>query len=104
MMESGQALQCAIQSLIQLTGARELADVNGIQVEELELTEGSKHWDVTLSYPVKRAVEEEPNPQVPEALARFLKESPRRKWRTFRLDAQDGHLVSMKIPTSNSAT
>lgn len=104
MIDGKQAVQQALQNLYELIGSRELGNVEGIQLEELELTDDSKNWNVTLSYPVKRAAEEEPSSAVPESLARFIKESPRRKWRTFKLDAQDGRLIAMKLPASASAT
>ena len=103
MLEGKQAVQQALQSLYELVGPRELGNVEGIQLEELELTDDSKYWNVTLSYPVKKVPEDEASPALPESLARLIKDSPRRKWRTFKIDAQDGRLIAMKLPTSASA-
>jgi hypothetical protein len=100
MIDGKQAVQQAFQNLFELVGPRELANVDGIQLEELELTDDSKHWNVTLSYPVKKAQEDEGAQPLPESLAKFIKDTPRRKWRTFKLDSQDGRLVAMKLPAS----
>lgn len=100
MIDSKQAVQQALQNLFDLVGSRELANVEGIQLEELELTEDSKHWNVTLSYPVERAQDDESTQPLPESLAKFMKDTPRRKWRTFKIDSQDGRLVAMKLPAS----
>ena len=100
MIDHKQAVQSALQKLFELVGGRELAtsDVERIQLEELELTDDSKFWDVTLSYPIKRQEEEDVTRQVPEPLAKFITNGPRRKWRTLKIDSQNGSLVSMRRP------
>lgn len=103
MIDGKQAVQQALQNLYELVGPRELGNVEGIQLEELELTDDSKHWNVTLSYPVKKTSEDESSPTLPVGLAKFIKDTPRRKWRTFKLDAQDGRLIAMKLPASAPA-
>jgi hypothetical protein len=100
MIDGMQAVQHAFANLIQLVGARELANVEGIQLEEFELSDDSKHWNVTLSYPVKKPQEEGSPQQLPESIAKFIQDTPRRKWRTFKIDSQDGRLVAMKVPAS----
>ena len=100
MIDGKQAVQQAFQNLFDLLGGRELANFDGIQLEELELTDDSKHWNVTLSYPVKKPQEDEAAQQLPESIAKFMKDTPKRKWRTFKITSDDGTLVAMKLPAS----
>jgi CO dehydrogenase/acetyl-CoA synthase delta subunit len=100
MIDSKQAVQFAYQNLYELVGTRELANVEGIQLEELELTDDSKYWNVTVSYPIKKEQQEEALVKVPESLAKFVRDSPKRKWRTLKIDSQDGKLVAMKMPAA----
>jgi hypothetical protein len=91
------AVQFAMQSLLELVGSRELADVEGIHLEELALSDDSKTWEVTVSYPVKVSKEQTgTQEQVQDAYARLVG-TPRRKWRTLRIDSADGKLISMKL-------
>jgi len=97
MIEPKQAVQFALQNLFELLGTRELAnDVEGIQLEELELTDDSKDWDVTLSCPVKKPQNDDAATELPPSLARFIG-TPRRKWMTLRIDSKDGKLIRMKL-------
>jgi hypothetical protein len=100
MIDSKQAVQFAYQKLYELLGTRELANVEGIELEELELSDDSKYWTVTVSYPVKKTPEGESVPEVPESLAKFLNSTPKRKWRTLKIDSQDGKLLAMKVPAA----
>jgi len=100
MIDSKQAVQFAYQNLYELVGTRELANVEGIQLEELELSDDSKYWNVTVSYPIKNEQQEEAPNKVPESLAKFIRDTPKRKWRTLRIDSQDGRLVAMKMPAA----
>jgi hypothetical protein len=102
MIDFKQAVEIAVRGLTELVGD-ELADREGIQLEELELTDDSKHWNVTLSYPTKKRQDEEISPTIPESVAKFLRGAPKRKWKTFKIDSQDGRLVAMKLPGSSSA-
>ncbi len=98
MIDSKQAVQQALQNLYDLVGPREIANYDGIHLEEVELTEDSKHWNVTLSYPVKKDPEDDSG--LPENLTRFMN-SPKRKWRVFKIGAEDGSLFAMKVPASS---
>jgi len=100
MIDYKQAVQSALQKLYELVGDRELAAVEGIHLEELELTDDAKYWNVTLSYPIKRTQDEVIADKVPESLSKFINDTPRRKWRTLKIDSQHGGLVSMKAPES----
>jgi hypothetical protein len=95
-IEPKQAVQFALQNLCELVGSRELADVDGIHLEELELSDDSRSWDVTLSYPVKRPRGDEGPVMFSESLAKLAGHS-KRKWRTLRIDSEDGKLISMKL-------
>ena len=104
MIDSKEAVRRAFQHLNELLGTRELANLEDIHLEEFELSDDSRHWNVTLSYPVKKPHEGEEAPTPPGSLARFIADSPRRKWRTFTINALDGDLVAMKVPASSSAS
>jgi CO dehydrogenase/acetyl-CoA synthase delta subunit len=83
MIDHKQAVQFALQKLYELVGDRELAAMEGIQLEELELTDDAKYWNVTLSYPIKRTQDGEIANNVPESLAKFINDTPKSKWRTL---------------------
>ncbi len=58
-----------------------------VRLEEVELTEDRKHWLITLSYPP-------PSPLgniIPSGLGGS------RQYRIFKVDAQTGEVLSMKI-------
>jgi len=57
---------------------------SNVQLEEVELTEDGKYWFITLSYPV------------PSELA-ALNFNFKRKYKVFKIDAETGQVVSMKI-------
>ncbi len=100
MIDSRQAVQFAYQKLYELVGTRELADVEGIELEELELSDDSKYWNITVSYPVKKTQDSDVASDVPESFAKFITNTPKRKWRTLKIDSQDGKLLAMKVPAA----
>lgn len=104
MIDCREAVRRAFGYLNELVGHRELANLEEIHLEEFELSDDSRHWNVTLSYPVKKLHEDEETPATSGPLGKFLADSPRRKWRTFKIDAADGQLVAMKVPASSSAS
>lgn len=59
-------------------------DIQGILLEEVELTEDEKFWLITLSFP-------DPEQRVPEIL------NLRRKYKIFKINSTTGKVVSMKI-------
>jgi len=59
-------------------------DLQGILLEEVELTEDEKFWLITLSFP-------DPEQCVPEIL------NLRRKYKIFKINSTTGKVVSMKI-------
>lgn len=64
-------------------------DINGELIEEVELDETQHYWLITLSFPV----ENEPA----STLTAALQPKIQRKYKVFKVNAQDGHVESMKI-------
>ncbi len=60
-------------------------DIQGILLEEVEITEDEKFWLITLSFL-------DPEQRVPEIL-----NIPRRKYKIFKINSTTGQVVSMKI-------
>ena len=57
-----------------------------IQLEEVEITDDDKYWNITLSYDDNVAVS-----------SGFISIGPRRFYKVFKVDALDGSIRSMKI-------
>jgi hypothetical protein len=94
MIDVKQAYQVAREALIELLGEQELADKAGITLEEFELSQDKKYWNITLGYPVRETRE------IPKAMQKMLgpiAAEPRRRFKTFRIDTKDGQLVAMKL-------
>ena len=62
-------------------------DISGELVEEVELDDTQNYWLITLSFPV-----------TDNAASPFLPKTAR-KYKLFKIDAQSGHVESMKIRT-----
>lgn len=62
------------------------------QLEEVELTEDGKYWLITVSF-VPRA-----STPIEQALS-----TPKRVYKLFKINAQTGQMVSMKIRTVDRA-
>jgi hypothetical protein len=92
MIDVKQATEIARTQLIDLLGKQELADKNGITLEEFELSDNGKYWNITLGYPVR---ETHPVREVVKGLSPLLHE-PRKRFKTFRIATRDGKLVAMK--------
>jgi hypothetical protein len=65
--------------------------ISGELVEEVELDESHNYWLITLSFPVVA------DPTSPFSAALFPKTE--RKYKLFKIDAQNGNVESMKIRT-----
>jgi hypothetical protein len=93
MIDVNRATEIARKSLVELLGKQEIADENGITLEEFELVENKKFWNITLGYPVRELPR---RGAVPKSLVAILAEEPRRRFKTFKIDAREGDLVAMK--------
>jgi len=62
-------------------------DADKIQLEEIEVTDDNKYWNITLSYE---------SSDVPMASSGWLI-SKTRKFKIFKIDAKSGEVRSMKI-------
>lgn len=94
MIDVKKASEIARKGLIELLGKQELADEDGITLEEFELSGDGKYWSVTLGYPVRE------KRQLTKAVSQLLgplAEEPRRRFKTFRVDTESGRLVAMKL-------
>jgi hypothetical protein len=65
-------------------------EIPQLMLEEVELDEEKKHWLVTLGYKSYRTIQKQMLPLTTE------KESVR-EYKIFRIDAQDGQFISLKI-------
>jgi hypothetical protein len=81
MIDVKQAAQSASNFFASLYNSEGVPDV---RLEEVELTEDGKHWLITLSFP--------PSPMPPGVIY-----SPARQYKIFKVDAQTGDVLSMKI-------
>lgn len=69
-------------------------DINGELIEEVELDENQHYWFITLSFPIGYE---------PTSLTNILQPKIERKYKVFKIDAQNGKVESMKIrmPTND---
>ncbi|HZT60838.1 MAG TPA: hypothetical protein VFA21_19700 [Pyrinomonadaceae bacterium] len=81
MLDVKQATQSATDQLVDLYPqmARD-----GIQLEEVELSDDEKYWFITLSYPLPG--------QIP-----VLNLPPKKEYKVFKIDSQTGKARSMRI-------
>lgn len=94
MIDVKQATEIARQHLIELLGKQELADEKGITLEEFELTDNGRHWNITLGYPIR---ETRPRQKLAnEVMGHLLLDEPRRKFKTFRIQSKTEKLLAMK--------
>jgi len=63
-------------------------------LEEVEFSEDERFWLITLSYQIK--AEPAPKAAVP-SMAAFFGPTSMTKYKVFKVDAQSGKVVSMKI-------
>ncbi len=56
-----------------------------VRLEEVELVEDGKYWLITISF------------QPPTVITNFLSIKPIRQYKIFKVDAQSGQVLSMKI-------
>lgn len=80
--------------MVELLGKQELADEKGITLEEFELTDNGKYWNITLGHPVR---ETHPGRKLARDVAGHpLIDEPRRRFKTFRIETKAGKLMGMK--------
>ena len=58
--------------------------IHSVQLEEVEISDDGKYWLITLSYPMPG--------QLPT-----IDPNHKRKYKVFKIDAETGQVVSMKI-------
>ena len=63
-------------------------DINGELIEEVEFDNDHHYWLITLSFPVGFE---------PSSLANILQPKIERKYKVFKINANDGSVESMKI-------
>lgn len=68
-------------------GLYEEQGLKNVRLEEVELTEDGKYWLITLSYPV----------QAETGIIPTLNLMPVRQYKIFKINAETGDVVSMKI-------
>lgn len=66
-------------------------DINGELIEEVELDETQHYWLITLSFPVEN--------ETTSSLRAALQPKTLRKYKLFKVNAEDGKVESMKIRT-----
>lgn len=64
-------------------------EVSKVLMEEVEITDNKKHWNITLSY------------SEPTETIGYISFGGRRKYKIFKIDAEKGEIVSMKIRNQN---
>ena len=68
-------------------------DTNGELIEEVEMDADHSHWLITLSFPIST------NQASATPISSILFNKDQRKYKIFRIDAENGHIESMKIRT-----
>lgn len=71
-------------------------DAGTILVEEVEMDEHQQYWFITLSYKLADEGSEAAEPTTLQRLA-FLYPSKDRNYKTLKIDAKTGAVLSMKI-------
>lgn len=71
-------------------------DAGTILVEEVEMDENQQYWFITLSYKLTDKGSEVAEPATLQSLA-FLYLSKDRNYKTLKIDAKTGAVLSMKI-------
>lgn len=65
-----------------------------LALEEIEFDEEKQHWLVTLGYDSPNRVKRK---TTGPSLFPTVEEETQRKYKIFRIDANDGHLIAMNI-------
>ena len=71
-------------------------NASGILVEEVEMDDQQQYWFITLSYRLTRRSSVVDEPTTLQSLA-FLYPSKDRSYKTLKIDAKTGAVLSMKI-------
>ncbi len=96
MIDPTEAIEIARKQLVHLMGSTELQGLQprDLTLEEVELADQEKTWDVTLGYPVPDPLAKV-NQEISD-LNRFLRGVPLKKFKVLRIDRATGNLISMK--------
>lgn len=93
MIDVKKAIQAAKESLLALYSDTEIKD---LLLEEVELTDDEKYWDVTLGFSVPSIAPSVTN-RLSQSLEEFEPPKHERRYKLFKVDADDGEVKSMKI-------
>ncbi len=69
------------------------AQISDVALEEVEFSDDENHWLITLGYETQTAQAKQLNKQ----LVHLFGPSPARKYKVFKVDAQTGKVISMRI-------
>lgn len=89
MIDVKQAVQIAIENFENLYGEMKYQD---LKLEEVEISPDEKHWTITLGYDTPKI--KGPKPQ---GLATLFSELQKREYKEFKIDAESGRMLSMRI-------
>lgn len=64
-----------------------------VQLEEVEMTDDEKHWMITMSFV----------PQNQASTLPSMLRTPKRRYKQFKIDAETGRVLSMKIRNVEAA-
>lgn len=84
MLEVKEAVKVATDYIQALFAERQIPE---LRLEEVELSEDKKHWEVTLSFVVRE----------PTAYLSLGDAARSREYKVFKVDAESGQVQSMKI-------
>lgn len=70
----------------------ESMEYRNLKLEEVEIFPDDKYWTITLGYDAPKA--KGPKPQ---GLATLFPEIQKREYKEFKIDAESGRMLSMKI-------
>ena len=76
---------------------RDIMNATDLTLEEVELSEDDRFWDITLSGLVPARQQPSSGLMRSPELSAFLANNNRRVYKIIRIDAQDGIVRSMKI-------
>ena len=90
MIDAKQAIRSAKS---ELAGLYEDSEIQDVLLEEVEISEDEKFWNITLGFSVKEPAASDPLKRLGiDSRARF-----ERKYKRFKIDASDGAVKAMTI-------
>lgn len=100
MLDVREAVDKSYHYLRDLLDSTELSEVSpsDVTLEELEKSEDGKAWAVTFSYPIADAKVRETANVSGGTFPNPFRSGPRRKFKLLKIDADNGQLISMKVP------